>query len=97
MATESVLFSPVTDPCSSPGHSLPTSPDATETSYTDALSSNLNKKKKKKKSKKPKRKDGVPPIPSPQPEYRQPVICISRNKHWKYISSYHVRHLSSVG
>jgi hypothetical protein len=97
MATESVLFLPITDPCPSPEHSLQAPPDATETSYADVPPSSLNKKKKKKKSKKPKCKDGVPVIPGPQtiPEHRQPVLCISRNKHWKYISSYHVRH--SVG
>lgn len=99
MATESVLFLPIADPCSSPEHSLPASPDATETSHTDVPPSTLNKKKKKKKSKKPKCKDGVPAVPEPQtiPEHRQPVLCISRNKHWKYISSYHVRHSVAIG
>lgn len=54
------------------------------------------KKKKKKKSKKPKALDatdslsGKPRIP-PSPDFeRASVLCISRNKHWKYISSYHV-------
>ncbi|KIP04167.1 hypothetical protein PHLGIDRAFT_129700 [Phlebiopsis gigantea 11061_1 CR5-6] len=49
------------------------------------------KKKKKKKAKKsarstetsPKQKGGE------SPEERPPVLCISRNKHWRYISSYH--------
>jgi hypothetical protein len=27
---------------------------------------------------------------------RPPVLCISRNKHWRYISSYHVRAISCV-
>jgi len=99
MATEPVLFLPITDACSSPEHSLPASPDATEMSFTDVLPSNLSKKKKKKKSKKPKCKDGVPAVPGPQmiPEQRQQVLCISRNKHWKYISSYHVRHFAGLG
>lgn len=52
------------------------------------------KKKKKKKSKKPKSKEtNIPPVLSkPEAEdQRPPVLCISRNKHWRYISSYHVR------
>lgn len=59
---------------------------------------NVQKKKKKKKSKKSKNtkdvangatqtngKDNV------ADDDRPPVLCISRNKHWRYISSYHVR------
>lgn len=53
------------------------------------------KKKKKKKNKRAATKD------EPATSFRQPqtdntteerpsVLCISRNKHWKYISSYHV-------
>lgn len=60
------------------------------------------KKKKKKKSKKSavhkgatesevNMKDTVESKPRP------PVLCISRNKHWKYISSYHVRAYFSAG
>jgi hypothetical protein len=96
MATEPVLLLPIADAYSSPEYSLPISPDATETSHTDALLPNLNKKKKKKKSKKPKCKDGVPAVLGPQaiPEHPQLVLCISRNKHWKYISSYHVCHFA---
>ncbi|KAG2115399.1 hypothetical protein BD769DRAFT_1629951 [Suillus cothurnatus] len=52
------------------------------------------KKKKKKKSKKPKTHEASdPPVKSravPSPDFeRASVLCISRNKHWKYISSYH--------
>ncbi|KAG2341973.1 hypothetical protein BDR05DRAFT_964620 [Suillus weaverae] len=52
------------------------------------------KKKKKKKSKKPKTHENInPPVKSwaaPSPDFeRASVLCISRNKHWKYISSYH--------
>jgi hypothetical protein len=94
MATEAVLVLPIPDPHSSPEHSPPTSPGAAEATHADAQLQTLNKKKKKKKSKKPKCKNGAPAIPGPQtiPEHRQPVLCISRNKHWKYISSYHVCH-----
>jgi hypothetical protein len=28
--------------------------------------------------------------PSEGPGVKPPVLCISRNKHWRYISSYHV-------
>jgi hypothetical protein len=50
--------------------------------------------KKKKKKKKPKKKpkasaQGKEQEPS-EPERKPPVLCISRNKHWRYISSYHV-------
>jgi hypothetical protein len=98
MATESVLSLPFAHACSSPERSLPTSPVATEAPHAGAPP-NLNKKKKKKKSKKAKCKDGGPAIPGPQtiPEHRQPVLCISRNKHWKYISSYHVPRLVGHG
>ncbi|KAG6332196.1 hypothetical protein ID866_6898 [Astraeus odoratus] len=53
------------------------------------------KKKKKKKSKKSATKDGSGAGPgqlqtdSTTDAERPSVLCISRNKHWKYISSYH--------
>lgn len=99
MTTEAVLLLPIADPRSSSEHSLPTSPSATDIPHADAQLQTLNKKKKKKKSKKPKCKDGGPVVPGPQtiPEHRQQVLCISRNKHWKYISSYHVCHLEVRG
>ncbi len=56
------------------------------------------KKKKKKKTKKSaKAKDqsaagkGTPADGRDEEHDRPPVLCISRNKHWRYISSYHVR------
>lgn len=48
------------------------------------------KKKRKKKPKKAKAKDDNVEAKAFEPE-RPPVLCISRNKHWRYISSYHVR------
>src|SRR5437588_11133594 len=54
------------------------------------------KKKKKKKSKKPKTLDTTDSLPgkprtAPSPDFeRASVLCFSRNKHWKYISSYYV-------
>ncbi|KAG2153538.1 uncharacterized protein EDB93DRAFT_222586 [Suillus bovinus] len=52
------------------------------------------KKKKKKKPKKQKTHEAIdPPVKlraAPSPDFeRTSVLCISRNKHWKYISSYH--------
>ncbi|KAL6307771.1 hypothetical protein BKA93DRAFT_726855 [Sparassis latifolia] len=56
---------------------------------------NVQKKKKKKKTKKSaKPKDYANATPAPAvagetDEDHPPVLCISRNKHWRYISSYH--------
>ncbi|KAI0931179.1 hypothetical protein AcV5_005275 [Taiwanofungus camphoratus] len=56
---------------------------------------NAQKKKKKKKSKKSnKAKEPTSPSSAGKPDEpiedeRPPVLCISRNKHWRYISSYH--------
>ncbi|GJJ13256.1 hypothetical protein Clacol_007507 [Clathrus columnatus] len=51
----------------------------------------LQKKKKKKKTKKSKSlKEDKADAKMFEPE-KPPVLCISRNKHWRYISSYHVR------
>ena len=52
----------------------------------------LKKKKKKKGKKSAKAKTSVVDEGKEDVEHeRPPVLCISRNKHWKYISSYHVR------
>ena len=50
-----------------------------------------SKKKKKKKSKKTTKikSNGASKAPEDGDDER-PVLCISRNKHWRYISSYHV-------
>ncbi|KAJ7571999.1 hypothetical protein C8J56DRAFT_844273, partial [Mycena floridula] len=50
------------------------------------------KKKKKKPKKSAKAKEAAnqtKAADSPAPEGRPTVLCISRNKHWRYISSYH--------
>ncbi|KAI6015661.1 hypothetical protein EDC04DRAFT_2881801 [Pisolithus marmoratus] len=58
-------------------------------------STQKKKKKKKKKSKKAATKDGSscatgqPQVNNLTEAERPPVLCISRNKHWRYISSYH--------
>lgn len=51
------------------------------------------KKKKPKKSAAAKAKDAAAKkaAETAEAEGRPPVLCISRNKHWRYISSYHVR------
>ena len=59
------------------------------------------KKKKKKKPKKSIKAKEVVSVPLKSPESinsnnRAPILCISRNKHWRYISSYHVRFLLSL-
>lgn len=65
----------------------------------DSTTTTQKKKKKKKSKKSAKAKEAAtgsaPSKPqSPQgdgdPEDRPQVLCISRNKHWRYISSYHV-------
>ncbi|KAG8807771.1 hypothetical protein FRC17_004272, partial [Serendipita sp. 399] len=72
----------------SPIHSeSPTSPIPDE--IISDLASTLSKKKKKKKPKKAKTLSPVTVSPTTIPEVKQQVLCISRNKHWRYISSYH--------
>jgi hypothetical protein len=58
----------------------------------------VQKKKKKKKPKKSlKTKEAAAAAAKAQDaDGRPPVLCISRNKHWRYISSYHVRVLSTM-
>lgn len=81
-------------------------PDAlTPTTQSSAISTNeleevegdmvcsVPKKKKKKKTKKHAKVQGA--VAAVQANTQQesdgrPVLCISRNKHWRYISSYHV-------
>ncbi|KAG7451836.1 uncharacterized protein BT62DRAFT_940797 [Guyanagaster necrorhizus] len=52
----------------------------------DVPASTQKKKKKKKSKKSTKAKSEAPKLVD---EDRPPVLCISRNKHWRYISSYH--------
>lgn len=78
-----------------PPPSPPLVEDDATTTETPPLTSAPAKKKKKKKSKKSnKAKDAPAPPPTPAPtieENQPPPLYISRNKHWKYISSFHVR------
>ncbi|KAG6907474.1 hypothetical protein DXG01_008810 [Tephrocybe rancida] len=56
----------------------------------DAASISLKKKKKKKPKKSAKAKGAAAAVQvKVESDGRPPVLCISRNKHWRYISSYH--------
>lgn len=66
----------------------------------DSLDTGMKTSGGKKKKKKKSRKSSKPAINGAdsqskevldEQEHRPPTLCISRNKHWKYISSYHVR------
>jgi hypothetical protein len=85
-------FSELSTPLTQSGRSSPTGIDVT--GVLDETVPSTQKKKKKKKSKKSsKAKDATAKATAKDDgdtEGRQPVLCISRNKHWRYISSYHV-------
>jgi len=89
METNPLVTSEASTICSDSGQNSPTM----EPSSLEDVASGPPKKKKKKKSKKPKGKDAGKgkTDDSPEAEGRPSVLCISRNKHWRYISSYHVR------
>ncbi|KAI0640210.1 hypothetical protein C8Q77DRAFT_1085341 [Trametes polyzona] len=70
------------------------SPIAPETTALDEVETTSNsKKKKKKKAKKSAKAKDAPGSKgagrTSEERDRPPVLCISRNKHWRYISSYH--------
>ena len=92
-ATTTTTVSKLSTPLTQSGRSSPTYIDVAEA--PDEIVSSTQKKKKKKKSKKSsKAKDATAKATAKgdgDKEGRQPVLCISRNKHWRYISSYHVR------
>jgi hypothetical protein len=74
-------------------------PDDTSPLVEDTTTTTTKKKKKKKskKSTKSKGEPSVKPLTEDDDEPGPLVLRISRNKHWRYISSYHVclPHLSS--
>src|SRR6266849_74215 len=73
--------------------------DDTSTLIEDTTTTTKKKKKKKtKKSTKSKGEPSVKPLTEDDDEPGPLVLRISRNKHWRYISSYHVclPHLSSL-
>ena len=70
-----------------------TSPPPDDTSPPVEDATTTTKKKKKKKSKKSAKSKGEPrvkPLTEDDDEPGPLVLRISRNKHWRYISSYHV-------
>ncbi|KAF8955209.1 hypothetical protein BDZ97DRAFT_1859464 [Flammula alnicola] len=70
-----------------------TSPNSIEAEApNDSATATQKKKKKKKPKKSAKSKDATQKAKAKEDadaESRPPVLCISRNKHWRYISSYH--------
>jgi hypothetical protein len=74
-----------------PPSTHPSSPEPVE--QDEAVEENLEDapaKKKKKKKKAKKKAKAAAGAPAPE-DTGPPPLCISRNKHWRYISSYHVR------
>ncbi|KAJ3782695.1 hypothetical protein GGU10DRAFT_363033 [Lentinula aff. detonsa] len=71
-----------------PGNEAVLDPEA---DHTGTLTPKKKKKKKSKKSATTKAKEAAAKktAESAEAEGRPSVLCISRNKHWKYISSYH--------
>jgi hypothetical protein len=91
--TASEISTPVT-PLTHSGRTSPTSIDAKASDVTEPTTHKKKKKKKSKKSGKAKELASQTVAQAePESESRPPVLCISRNKHWRYISSYHVRTL----
>ncbi len=72
--------------------------DDTSPLVEDTTTTKKKKKKKSKKSTKSKGEPSVKPLTEDDDEPGPLVLRISRNKHWRYISSYHVclPHLSSL-
>lgn len=81
-------------------HSGETSPTLNDNEdLAEIMPSSQKKKKKKKPKKSAKAKEAALKAKTPAPsdlDGRPPVLCISRNKHWRYISSYHVCSTSCV-
>lgn len=73
-----------------------TLPSETSAAIIDSEGISTNKKKKKKSGKKKPTTTGISPVIDEPNIPETPVLRISRNKHWKYVSSYHVSHLSAL-
>lgn len=91
----SELDDPIIGASESNIHSRETSPTRPRNDGQDRSPSGQKKKKKKKPKKSAKAKDAAAALKAkaqdvPEPDNRPPALCISRNKHWRYISSYHV-------
>jgi hypothetical protein len=89
-----IAVSELSPPVTHSGRTSPTSIDAKVPDVTETTTQKKKKKKKSKKSGKAKEMASQAKAQNePESESRPPVLCISRNKHWRYISSYHVRTL----
>ena len=78
-------------PSHSEGETSPI-PDDNEGQPVNTISQKKKKKRKPKKSVKAKEAAALAAKTKDDVDSnRPPVLCISRNKHWRYISSYHVR------
>jgi len=92
---------PILEPWTPLIRSGETSPDSEV--IEDPVVTTQKKKKKKKSKKSAKAKEAAALKAKAQEaqdvedaESRPPVLCISRNKHWRYISSYHVGAIVAV-
>jgi len=79
--------SEISTPLTQSGRASPNSQDG---ELQDNFPAATQKKKKKKKTKKSSKAKDAAAAKAKEDEDRPPVLCISRNKHWRYISSYHV-------
>jgi len=82
------------DPATTATHPISRSGDTHHVEdHSTSLTSQKKKKKKPKKSAKAKEAaaTAAAKVQCPTDPGRPSVLCISRNKHWRYISSYHVR------
>jgi len=89
-ATESATVSEVPTPLTQSGRTSPASLDDHLANGPPITAQKKKKKKKPKKSSTPKVVAEEIGKGGASSEARPQTLCISRNKHWKYISSYHV-------
>jgi hypothetical protein len=74
-----------------PNTDIESSPTLVEKEFKEGADAQQAQKKKKKKKPKKSAKAKAAKAASESAQARPNVLCISRNKHWRYISSYHVR------
>ncbi|KDR85770.1 hypothetical protein GALMADRAFT_132424 [Galerina marginata CBS 339.88] len=88
--TVTTTVSELSTPLTRSGRTSPTCVEVEETPEVSTTATHKKKKKKKsKKSAKAKDASAASAKDDADMEGRPPVLCISRNKHWRYISSYH--------
>jgi hypothetical protein len=89
-STEGATVSELATPLTLSGRTSPFSNDDQQSLEPMVTTQKKKKKKKSKKTTAPKSTTNEAGKDAATKEGRSPVLCISRNKHWKYISSYHV-------